>query len=949
MRKTTDRRYLPIRFVSLETEGFSFFPRQEVQLHANINGLIGLNGAGKTTFLNMIRVLIGSRKYDNNQSLHTFFERDDVHEIYIVARFDNKIHPVYGRRPFEAIGKREDIVSVVCRIKRDPLKRDYLIFDGYFDLENDLKSYIRWVSVDQYARQMQAVGLTRSLINACSLSQGNTEELMKKTEEELADYILQICGEQERIDRFNEIKEEIKQHQEQYHHMNVLKKQEELSLKEIEYNLSLCKQIVEQQSQLIQLQHELPLAEYAKIDKELSQRTEAMSAIHDQLQEINHTVIQYEQSLSNCQNEMKLAEAEAARLTQDLQTLNERKTNVAVTLHDVQREVTQLHEFIEKYHLIPLRDMAVLHQEKKIQEKSYQGLLAQSKIYQDQRLELETKISKMEKSRKTEYPATVIQMKKWLEDQNIDYLLVADCIEIIDEPWREAIEAMLGNERFTLTVPTEHLVLVMEAAQKSRYPYWISPFKPAVLSLSKEAVLNKVKITDERVIGYLERFKRVMVSENMTDAWTWVKKGFSALLHKPFPYQVVERGGRSIRVKELCCGKQAYEAQLLEYRRQLEHLIPLVSQAELLEQEAKNTLQELTETIQIQIQVHQLDTKRNDLKNASERQDQLTQSLAEHNIEIQEYSNRLLEESKRQSALNGEASSYHAYLQQYQENRNHLNTKFATLEQEKKDIESQIIDAKKTLSEEQLNLILQPDFLASLGDSKHYKHQIDFKKSHIESLRKSITPGVIQPGEEIATLKLTQSYEKHRILLNQHLDEIEKIRNDLNDLEVKRAQAKEEYRTMVDEVFQKVRQSLESMAKKGNFEASLRAVYMEDERWKVDYRLGFNGKPAKSYRDKSAISGGQRVIASLLLTFAAIKADGVLSFMLLDEPFAHLDEERIGLAGDFLSSTDAQFFIGMPYSENIKLLMPWINTLLNFRPKANDNPVAPPITYGEVR
>lgn len=139
------------------------------------------------------------------------------------------------------------------------------------------------------------------------------------------------------------------------------------------------------------------------------------------------------------------------------------------------------------------------------------------------------------------------------------------------------------------------------------------------------------------------------------------------------------------------------------------------------------------------------------------------------------------------------------------------------------------------------------------------------------------------------------------------------------------------------------------MAARGNFEASLRAVYLEDERWKVDYRLGFNGKPAKSYRDKSALSGGQKVIASLLLTFAAIKADGVLSFMLLDEPFAHLDEERIALAGQFLSNSEAQIIIGMPYSENIKLMMPWMNMLLNFRPKKRNETVAPPITYGKIR
>lgn len=949
MRKITDRKYLPIRFLSLETEGFSFFPRQEVRLHANINGLIGLNGAGKTTFLNMIRVLIGSRKYDNNQSLHTFFERDDIYEIYIVARFDNVVQPKYGRRPFGAIGKREDMVSVVCRIKREPMKREYLIFDGHFDLEKDLKGYIRWTSVEQYARQMQEVGLTRSLINACSLSQGNTEELMQKSEEELADYILQICGEQERIDRFNEIKAEIKQQQEQYFHINLLKQQEEISLKEIENNLELCKQIVEQQEQLNKLQLELPLSEYVEIDSELATLNESMTTIHNQQQHLDNLVTEYEQSLSNCQSKIETAEVETAKLTQALQSFNDRKTNVVLALHDVQKDVTQLNEFIEAYKHIPRRDLEVLHKEQRSQEKIHRGLVAESRILQDKKHELETRISNMEKSRKNDYPSIVVQMRRWLESNNIEHLLVADCLEITDEPWREAIEAMLGNERFTLTVAPEHLVSVMEAAQKSRYPYWISPFKPAVLSLPKEAVLNKVIITDDRITGYLERFKRIMVADNMREAWAWVKKGFSALLHKPFPYQVVDRGGRSIRVKELCCGRQAYEAQLLEYRKQLDEILPQVSQAEAREQKSKHTLNEMHEVIQAQQQVHQLPSKKSALIHAIGHQQKFQQILDEINVSIEAYSNQFLEESKRKSALNEEAGTYKANLTHSREKLNQMATEYTKMKNRKKEIDKHIAEVKGQLTEEQLHLILHPDFLVTLEHPDQYRIKIDLKKGHIDSLRRRITTGVIHPGEEVATLKLTQSYEKHRLLLNQHLEEIDKIQADLKDLEKKRAEAKEEYRVMVDEVFQKVRKSLESMAERGNFEASLRAVYMEDERWKVDYRLGFNGKPAKSYRDKSALSGGQKVIASLLLTFAAIKADGVLSFMLLDEPFAHLDEERIGLAGDFLSSTDAQIIIGMPYSENIKLFMPWVNMLLNFRPKPNDKTVAPPITYGEIR
>jgi len=89
-------------------------------------------------------------------------------------------------------------------------------------------------------------------------------------------------------------------------------------------------------------------------------------------------------------------------------------------------------------------------------------------------------------------------------------------------------------------------------------------------------------------------------------------------------------------------------------------------------------------------------------------------------------------------------------------------------------------------------------------------------------------------------------------------------------------------------------------------------------------------KELKSYRIKTGLSGGQKVIASLLLTFAAIRSDGSLSFMILDEPFAHLDQERINVAGDFLRQTGVQFFVAMPYTENVKLFMPWVDMQINF-------------------
>lgn len=948
MHSTAYRKYLPIRFISLESEGFSFFPRQEIPFHQKINISAGLNGTGKTTFLNMLRVLIGSRKYDNNQTLNSFFERDDVSEIYIVARFDNRLNTQYGRRPFQTIGKKREVVSVVCRIKKDTLKREYSIFDGSFDLEMDLKGYIRWLTVEQYSRQMQEVGLSRALINACSLNQGNTEELMDKSEEELANYILQVCGEQERIDRFHQIKTEIKQLQEQYTQINYLKQDEERTLREIERNLEFCARIVRLQEEIKSAEYEIPIAQYVELAKEVDELLQIMQELEKEILSLKETEQLLTQELSIHHREKEVLDTEFIQMKDELQSNHTHKSSITIQLHKATDAWNELSHFVETYASIPKQDVVILEQEILEYEKEHRNATGETAVLQKQKDSLSTRIERLLQLKKAEFPPQVIQMRAWLGENKIDHLLLADCIEIKDEEWREAFEAMLGNERFTIAVQAKDIVQVMKVAQAARYPYWISPYKEEEFTLRSEAVLQKVSITDSRISGYLERYARYMVAGDMKEAWTWVGKGYQAILNKPFPYQVVERGGRAIKPKGLYCGQKAYEAQLASLSYQLKELIPQLQKAEFLEQQWIEKVQEITKTIEIQQQLLLLPEKDIALKNCIEIKDDLGKTLEELETAIRSWDEKVTFVQVRITEVSEQVGQLQMALQH---NKTIVHSKIESREDctnRKTKKEYRLEAVKNALTSSQVEFLSDPEKVLSLKTQADYQERIIYKGELIESTRMELTPGVVTPGDEHKHIKLSQTQEQHRKMLDQHLEEISKIKNDLDVLEERREEAKREYWFMVNEVFQKVRKSLVEMAQQGGFDADIRAAYFDDDRWKLDYRIGFNGKQPRTYRDKSALSGGQKVIASLLLTFAAIKADGIMSFMILDEPFAHLDEERIALVGNFLSSSGAQIFIGMPYSENIKLFMPWANMLLNFRPKELGMDVAPPITIGEM-
>jgi chromosome segregation protein len=78
----------------------------------------------------------------------------------------------------------------------------------------------------------------------------------------------------------------------------------------------------------------------------------------------------------------------------------------------------------------------------------------------------------------------------------------------------------------------------------------------------------------------------------------------------------------------------------------------------------------------------------------------------------------------------------------------------------------------------------------------------------------------------------------------------------------------------------------------------------------IEVRFGFDGKAPLPLGDPS-FSGGQQVIAGLILLMAMAETDG-RGFFMLDEPFAHLSLDRVDQVGRFLRAARAQFILTAP-------------------------------------
>ncbi|MFA9459004.1 SbcC/MukB-like Walker B domain-containing protein [Halalkalibacter sp. AB-rgal2] len=946
----TKRRIAPIRLLSIESEGFSYFPRQEVIFHEKITAGVGENGSGKTTFNNMVRLLFGASKFDNGHSLRTFFERNDVFEIYVLGRFDNSFQKAYNMRPFDPIGKKKDVVTIVCRLMlNDPsVKRNYYINDGEFDLEKDLKKTLRWLEVEQFHRQFHEVGISKALIRSFSLSQGNTEEVLKKDEEGLANYLLDICGEQERIDEFNNIKKRIGEQQQQFQALAEQKELEEARVRQLQQRIERCKQINDATKQIQQYRFDLPISQYAQYLDDLEKSTnnyanmeEQYKRLYQDIQYLMNEQIQYEK-------EAPIIEGKYTDIKAKLKTLQDQKVSFEIELSELKASLAIVADFLKQYENIEPIDEKELQAKENAAEKEYEEATGTWKVIDHEKEVCEKTIQRLEEQGAVEFPKSVQQMIDTLKGSKIEHLLIADYIEISDESWRQSIEALLGSERFTITVSDKAWVNVMKLAQQQKYPFWISPFNSNPCKLHEKSVLNKVKVLDNRIMGYLKKFEHYMVCDTMEEAYEWIKKGKSAILNHPYPYKVVERGGRAIKENGIFCGKEAYKAQLKEAKSKFSQLIPRWKQAENTMNSTKKKLKEIQEIIDIQKHVRIVPAKKVEMDDLSSEKLQVQNNLNSLEVEIELKHASEEDIVKSIKTLHSNLNRVVGIISEKESKKDDLLPYLQSEEENVNKAKVALSQAEEQLTMEQMEYVKNAEYLENIATIDFYHQTIKELENRIKMLRNISNTDIILVGEEQKMIRLEQKYKQHQKVLQNHRDEIEQVKENLGDLEKKHALAEQEYHTMVEEVFTNIRKSLQELSQETSIQADLRAFHIGEEKWKVDYRIGFHGKEMNSYRNKARLSGGQKAIASLLLTFAAIRSDGGLSFMILDEPFAHLDQERINVAGEFLRQTGVQFFIAMPYSENVKLLMPWVDMQVNFRPKRVSEEVAPPITYGVI-
>jgi chromosome segregation protein len=502
------------RFEKLELVHWDYWQRLEIPLAAPIVTIVGPNGSGKTTLLDALRTLLalecsghGSRKRDYKR----YVRRNGEDFAWLRAVVDNRRLPSH-RRPFWP-PHQEEQVTLACRIERKggDWTRVYFLAPGDVAIER-IETEGTEYGVRDWRQLLHQAGLTPALARVLSLEQGQTDKLCELSGRELLDLVFQVFGDKETLDRYAEarahqelVTAELKAMQgEESRLANELERFEQKVNRHLEWQaLASERQALVGETRPRLEFHALnesirgarrPLAATRRDWRRL--RAELQACI-DQQPSRRHAV----QHAAGARGAAETAEQAAnAALNQ----ANAERTRWLTRLEERQRLLTAAR--VEGGD--PLADQETLE----AAEAERDALRLQLAAADAELKRVGELLHELAAGRRAD-PQDVCRFRAALDGAGIGHTLLAERLEITDEGWANAVEAVLA--------PFAHIVLLDDARQaeeafvlgeRLRYRHYLVPESVDVPPAGAGSLLEVLRLrgpVPEWLIGLLQRTQRV--------------------------------------------------------------------------------------------------------------------------------------------------------------------------------------------------------------------------------------------------------------------------------------------------------------------------------------------------------------------------------------------------------------------------------------------------------
>jgi hypothetical protein len=533
----------------------------------------------------------------------------------------------------------------------------------------------------------------------------------------------------------------------------------------------------------------------------------------------------------------------------------------------------------------------------------------------------------------------VRDMRAALDEAGIAHQMLTEIVEVRDNSWQAAVEALLAPYRHIILLNRESdREQAFRIGQRLQYRHFIVPEREATPKAVPGSILEIVDFRAEapawltRQLNNVQRVKSVEAAAGLSGDWI-TRDG----------YNKERRGARHIGVdaRDHAFGEGARHSRLEEVTRRLRELNQQVLDWE-------GTAVEMgRQASSLQMQLAGMDA---------------VQQLAAQREEFEAAEQAIVELREQASRLGAELGERDSALRAVREARTEERLALDRASRARDDLNRQVNDLLAQVQSrlgEQTRQIAEARAIRSALVSEGVKpNQLpDLKEEwgSIQAVRHEI--------ERLGRRMEVEDFERDASVLELK-DKIEKDYSSLANETAVRSREVARSRELTEDArgayIAKLRATIRAYAQNVKWLGELSGIHVELDMPHLDnddavlaqaglnVRFDFDQKGLMGLNDGEA-SGGQQVMKSLILLIGLMMDESNPSgFVFIDEPFAHLDVLNIDKVGAFLKATQAQYLITTPLTHNLNAFTPSELTLCTYKKRPSER-WAPIITQTRRR
>lgn len=899
----------------LEIANWDYWQRFKVPLNANIITLVGMNGSGKTTFVDACRTLLGI-----DCSIERDYKRYARHADAPITWLRGVVtnpRDRNGRRAFFPITEEE--VTLACRIQKagGDWTRKYFIAVGDVPIEEFGEKPTSGIGIKEYRQRLAEAGLSPAMRKVLALEQGATDKLSEYSPRELLRLVWDTFGDQSVMDNYTNAKRdyeaagrELEEAQrtvellkatviglqaEREHYEEWAQRKQRLidwqtsllPLKQIEESVAKWRESREQRRTLLknmrsvrenveQLTREFDqgTARLHKYSEEKETADQALTAVENERAELERTCGAVKKTIDEKRRLERIAAAQASGL-------------------DVEAIVDEL---------LTVRD-----------ELSRRRLAREATLTSTETTRHH--VDELQRGQRARDPE-VASMSEALRTHHIDHVLLADALNVTDDPWQSVIEGLLRPVRDAiLLLNPDDRDVAAELVAAEQYRHGMNWELEIPNRTTKDVLLTKV-VASQPVPRWLVRFlSSIRCVESVDEGFALESSQAGTFWATPHGVCRTERGlqyvglpagefvlGESGRAVALAAAKErllTLEQEIKDHDEFIQVRVERVSELEAL-RSGLDAAQELIS----RADVFALAEEQLESLTVSIEAVKATHRLAKDGVE------RIRERVKEQEIANAECDRLRSVAKGNLENA------------------QQTLPVRKTVARNILEQLKQK----LNGASARWRDPVYRQELIAASSYANVACEIFeQTVADEETWVNNHAEGKDASIILRHEKQAEELVHKMQLLDDRKAMRERTVR-IVDEqraryinvlkgtasAYQK---NVRQLAEMAGIEAITHPVHVENS----DVSLAHAGLDIifrfdqKSLADVEAgdSSGGQKVMKSMILLVALMLDDRNPSgVVFIDEPFAHLDILNIDRVSRFLLKTNAQFLLTTPITNN---------------------------------